>query len=122
MASTIAALQTSPQATMTDALDETLSLAREAVAAGATFLATPEYCGGLVSDGPALIPPHAPETEHAYLSGVSKFASENKIWILVGSVAITAPAGRIYNRGFLSDNTGNIRCLLYTSPSPRDRG
>jgi len=109
MTSILAALQTSPQATMADALDETLSLASEAVAAGATFLGTPEYCGGLVSNGPTLTPPHAPETEHAYLSGVSKFAAENTVWILVGSVAITAPAGRIYNRGFLIDNTGHIR-------------
>ena len=109
MTSIVAALQTSPQASMTDALDETLSLATEAVAAGAGFLGTPEYCGGLISDGPALVPPHAHEHEHPYLSAISKFASDNKIWFLVGSVAITGPAGRIYNRGFLYDNSGQVR-------------
>ena len=109
MTTTVAALQTSPQATMTDALDETLSLANEAVAAGAGFLGTPEYSGGLISDGPALVPPHAPEHEHAYLEAISKFASDNKVWFLVGSVAITGPSGRIYNRGFLFDNTGQVR-------------
>ncbi len=109
MTTTVAALQTSPQATMAAALDETLALAAEAVAAGATFLGTPEYCGGLVSDGPTLVPPHATEDEHAYLTGIKKFATDNGVWFLVGSVAITGPAGRIYNRGFLFDNKGHVR-------------
>ncbi len=109
MATTVAALQTSPQATMSAALDETLTLAAEAVAAGAVFLGTPEYCGGLVSDGPKLIPPHAHEDEHAYLNGLKRFAADNGVWFLVGSVAITASEGRIYNRGFLLDNTGRVR-------------
>lgn len=109
MASTVAALQTSPQSTMTAALDETLALAAKAVAAGATFLGTPEYCGGLASDGPMLVPPHAHEDNHSYLAGVKKFAADKGVWFLVGSVAITGPAGRIYNRGFLVDNTGQVR-------------
>lgn len=109
MTSTVAALQTSPQATMAAALDETLTLAAEGLATGANFLATPEYCGGLVSDGPALVPPHALEEDHAWLCGVKRFAAENSIWFLVGSVAITGPNGRIYNRGFLIDNNGHIR-------------
>ena len=109
MTSIIAALQTSPQSGMAAALDETLSLASEAVTAGARFLGTPEYCGGLVSDGPALVPPHAHEDEHAYLLGVKKFAAEKGVWFLVGSVAITGPSDRIFNRGFLVDDTGQVR-------------
>lgn len=109
MPETIAALQTSPQPTMQAALDETLELAQEAVAAGATLLGTPEYCGGLVSEGAALIPPHADETSHAYLLGIKRFAAEHKVWFMVGSVAITGPSERIYNRGFMIDNLGQIR-------------
>ncbi|OED43952.1 nitrilase [Chromatiales bacterium (ex Bugula neritina AB1)] len=109
MTATIAALQTSPQATMKAALDETLSLAAEAVASGAIFLGTPEYCGGLVSDGAVLVPPHANEEDHAYLAGLKQFSAENGVWFLVGSIAITASEGRIYNRGYLLDNTGLIR-------------
>ena len=109
MKSVVAALQTSPQASMAAALDETLSMAQEAVAAGARFLGTPEYCGGLVSDGPALVPPHAHEEDHAYLSGVKQFAAEKGVWFLVGSVAITGPDGRLYNRGFLVDDAGQVR-------------
>lgn len=109
MLTTVAALQTSPQATMAAALDETLTLATEAVKSGALFLGTPEYCGGLLSDGPALNPPHAREDEHEYLNRIRRFSADNKVWFLVGSVAITAPRSRIYNRGFLLDDTGAIR-------------
>ena len=94
---------------MAAALDETLTLATEAVKAGATFLGTPEYCGGLLSEGSALKPPHAHEDEHEYLNGLKRFAADNKVWFLVGSVAITAPQGRIYNRGFLLDDNGAVR-------------
>lgn len=109
MKSTIALLQTSPQPAIRSALDEMVSLAEEACSAGARFLATPEYCGGLVSDGPKLVPPHAVEEEHAYLNGVKKFAFEHKVWFLVGSVAITGPDGRIFNRSFLIDDTGQVK-------------
>ena len=105
----VAALQTSPQQTMQLALDETLSLATDAVALGANLLGTPEYCGGLVSDGPKLIPPHASEDDHHYLNGVKRFAAEHGVWFLVGSVAITAADGKIYNRSFLLDNHGQVR-------------
>lgn len=94
---------------MAAALDETLTLATEAVAAGAVFLGTPEYCGGLVSDGSMLVPPHALEQDHDYLQGLQQFAADNGVWFLIGSIAITAPQGRIYNRTFLLDDTGQVR-------------
>ena len=104
-----ACLQTAPCATMEDALNETRELGAAAVAQGAEFLATPEYCGGLVSRGAELVPPHADEQSHAYLNGMRAFARENAVWVLVGSVAITAPEDRIFNRGFLLDSRGAIR-------------
>lgn len=109
MKSTVAALQTSPQATMAAALDETLVLASEAVSSGAAFIGTPEYCGGLMSDGPVLVPPHAHEKDHDYLEGVKRFAAEKRVWFLVGSLAVTGPDDRFYNRGFLIDDNGQVR-------------
>lgn len=109
MPSTIALLQTSPQLTMQSALDEMVTLAEEACSSGARFLATPEYCGGLVSDGPKLVPPHDVEEKHLYLKGVKQFAAENQVWFLVGSIAITGAGGRIFNRGFLIDDNGEVR-------------
>ena len=42
---------------MASALDEALPMAEDAVAGGAQMLFLPEYCGGLVTDGPAVRPP-----------------------------------------------------------------
>lgn len=108
-ARTVAALQCSPQATMDAALEQMLDLAQAALRDGATFLATPEYCGGLVSEGGQLRPPHAPEESHGVLAGLRRFARQAEVPILVGSVAITAPDGRIWNRGFLLGKDGEIR-------------
>ena len=105
----VALLQTAPQASMADALDHSRALAARALAAGARFLALPEYCGGLATRDGRLAPPHAPEEEHAYLSGIRALAAEAGVWVLVGSVAITGPGGRIHNRGFVLDDTGAIR-------------
>lgn len=109
MTGTVAALQTAPQATMADALDHARSLAAEALAQGATFLALPEYCGGLATRDGKLAPPHAVEEEHAVLHGLQALAREAGVWVLVGSVAITGPGGRLFNRGFVLDDTGAIR-------------
>ncbi len=108
MKSTIALLQTSPQPTMQSALDEALTFAREALSSGASFLASPEYSGGMVSEGAKLVPPHASEEDHAYLNGIREFAASNRICFLVGSVAITGPSDKIYNRGFFINEHGEI--------------
>lgn len=108
-AKTVAALQCNPQPTMQAALEQALDLAQQAVRDGARFLATPEYCGGLVSDGGRLNPPHATEDEHAVLTGLRRFARQERVSFLVGSVAITAPDDRIWNRGFLLGPDGGIR-------------
>lgn len=109
MKSTVALLQTSPQPTMEAAFDEANSLANDALKSGAKFILTPEYGGGLKSDGPRLLPPHAVEEDHFYLNGVKQFAAENRVWFLVGSVAITGSEGKIFNRSFLIDNHGEVR-------------
>lgn len=109
MNSTIALLQTSPQPTMEAAFEETMALASDALKSGAQFLITPEYCGGLQSDGPRLIPPHAAEADHLYLNGVKQFAAENRVWFQIGSIAITGTNDKIFNRGFVIDSNGETR-------------
>jgi predicted amidohydrolase len=107
--SLIAALQCNPQPTMETALEQVLDLAQRAVADGATFLATPEYCGGLVSEDGRLRPPHATEEDHKVLNGLKRYARQAGVPVLVGSVAITAENGHIWNRGFLLDAEGEVR-------------
>jgi predicted amidohydrolase len=105
----IACLQTRPRPDFAGALDEARALAEVAVAGGATLLALPEYCGGLRTEGAALAPPAAPEAEHPVLSGLAGFAAENGVWMLIGSLAVTGPDGRIRNRSLMIDDVGRIR-------------
>lgn len=105
----IACLQTRPMPDFDSALAEALPLAEQAVAAGAKFLALPEYCGGLTSEGSRIAPPAAAEEAHPVLAALRAFARTKKVWMLIGSVAIAAKAGRILNRGFLVDDRGVIR-------------
>jgi predicted amidohydrolase len=104
----IACLQTRPMAGFDSALAEAMPLAEAAVQAGAQFLFLPEYCGGLTSEGPALRPPHAVEEQHPFLQAFRAFTAAHKVWIMLGSIAITGPEGMIINRGFILDDKGDI--------------
>ena len=105
----IACLQTRPRPDFQSALDEALSLSEEAVGAGAKFIALPEYCGGLKTEGPAFAPPSATEEAHPVLRGFRDFAVQRKVFFLVGSIAVSGPANKIRNRGFIIDDEGQIR-------------
>ena len=63
----IACLQTRPLPTFSEALQEALELSKVAVNEGATFLALPEYCGGMKTKGTSLIPPTESEENHPVL-------------------------------------------------------
>ena len=105
----IACLQTRPRAKLESALDEALALAEEAVAAGGQLIALPEYCGGLEIDGSKLMPPARSEDNHPVLIGLKKFAKEKKVWMVIGSLAVKGLENKIFNRGFVVDDRGNIR-------------
>tara|TARA_B100002052_G_scaffold173009_1_gene157452 strand:+ start:92 stop:949 length:858 start_codon:yes stop_codon:yes gene_type:complete len=104
----IACLQTSPQPDFQTALDQAISLAEEAATSGAEFIATPEYCGGLKTEGASFAPPSAPEASHPVLNGLQTFAKDRSKFVLIGSVAIDGPDNKIFNRSFLIDKEGNI--------------
>jgi len=104
----IACLQTSPQPDFQSALDLAVSLAEEAIANGAEFIATPEYCGGLKTEGSIFAPPSAPEESHPVLNGLQTFAKNKNKFVLIGSIAIDGPDNKILNRSFLIDDQGNI--------------
>ena len=105
----IACLQTRPQPDFQSALAEALALADSAVDAGAQLLALPEYCGGLKTEGPAFAPPAAAEDAHPVLLALRDFARNRRVWLVIGSLAVTGPGSKILNRGFLVDDTGRIR-------------
>jgi predicted amidohydrolase len=105
----IACLQTRPRPDFAGALDEARRLALTAVAEGAEFLALPEYCGGLRTEGGALAPPAVPEAEHPVLAGLADLAAEHRVAMLIGSLAVADPDGRVRNRSLLVDANGKIR-------------
>ena len=104
----IACLQTSPKPDFQSALEEAIVLAEESIEAGADFIALPEYCGGLITEGSAITPPFATEENHPVLIGLREFAKKRKKYLLIGSIAVTGPAGKILNRSYIVDEFGNI--------------
>ena len=106
---TVACLQTRPQANFKLALEEALMRAEVAVSVGAELILLPEYCGGLLTRDGAFVPPAEEEKNHPVLMGLKEFAATRHVWVVIGSVAISAPDGRIFNRGFVIDNTGQVR-------------
>lgn len=105
----IACLQTSPAPDFGAALEQALALAAEAADGGAGLIALPEYCGGLRSENGALSPPAAKEESHPVLAGLRGFAQRRGVWMLVGSLAIPRPDGRLLNRSFVLGADGSIR-------------
>ncbi|MEM7074755.1 MAG: carbon-nitrogen hydrolase family protein [Pseudomonadota bacterium] len=104
----LACLQTRPMPDFAQALGEALPLARSAVDSGARVLFLPEYCGGLMTKGAAVVPPSSPEARHPFLQEIRTFARDTGVWINVGSIAIDGPDGRILNRGYMIDPAGDI--------------
>ena len=104
----IACLQTSPRPDFQAALDEAISLAEKATAAGADIITLPEYCGGLKTAGSTFAPPFETEENHPVLKGLRYFAKNKKKFILIGSIAISGPADKILNRSYIIDDFGNI--------------
>lgn len=105
----VGCLQTRPMPDFETATAEALELAGKAVGQGAQFLALPEYCGGLVSEGSAIKAPAAEDEAHPVISALRAFSRDNGVWTLIGSVAVPGPDGKIINRGVLVDDQGDIR-------------
>jgi predicted amidohydrolase len=88
---------------------ETLSrLIGAAADAGATLIALPEYCAGLDTKNGLLFPVAAPESQHPAIPVFAALARQRKAWILIGSIGVKAPDGRIFNRSFMLDPSGDI--------------
>ena len=84
------------------------ALIREAKAAGAEFILTPENTG-LIEPKRALVLEKAkPEAEHPGVPAFQSLAAELGVWLLIGSLAIKLDANTCANRSFLFDPKGRI--------------
>jgi predicted amidohydrolase len=81
---------------------------REAAAGGAAFVATPEYCAGLDTRDGKLFPVAHEESQHPAIPAFAALARDLEIWLLIGSVGVKAPDGRILNRSYMFDRHGQI--------------
>ncbi len=83
-------------------------MVREAAARGAAFVATPEYCAGLDTRDGKMFPVAFAEEEHPALPAMAGLAQELKVWLLIGSIGVRAPDGRIFNRSFMLSPAGAV--------------
>jgi predicted amidohydrolase len=79
---------------------------REAANAGARFVATPENTGRLDRDRPRLIANLEKADLVAEERNWGRLAEEHGVWLLVGSVAIPAGPGKVYNRSLFFSPAG----------------
>lgn len=79
-----------------------------AAAEGATFIATPEYCAGLDTRNGTMLPYAVPEAEHPVIPAMAALARQHGAWILIGSIGVKAPEGRINNRSLMLAPDGRI--------------
>jgi predicted amidohydrolase len=80
----------------------------EAARKGARFVATPEYCAGLDARDGRMYPVAHAEAEHPVLPAMQSLTREFGIWLLIGSIGVKAPDGRIFNRSFMLSPDGRI--------------
>ena len=83
-------------------------MVKEAVSLGANLVITPEYFSCLALEGEILLVGEKTEAEHPAIAWGKDLAKELNIWFLMGSLAISAPNGKIYNRSYLISPQGEI--------------
>ena len=83
-------------------------LLREAAAAGARFIATPENTLRMDRDRPRMFAAVGPEKGDGELLAWGRLAQELGVWLLLGSGPIAAGEGKVFNRSFLFNDTGKI--------------
>ena len=81
----------------------------EAARGGAMILFTPEMSGLLDRDSQRAATNLRPEAEDQVLAACRDAAREHGIWLHLGSLAVLGDDGKVANRGFVIDRSGEIR-------------
>ncbi len=104
----VALVQTCTPTTLEAARDHVLPLVREAAAAGAGFIATPETTNVMSADRDYLASILKSDDADPVVVGLREAASAAGVWILLGSALIARSDGKIANRSFLIGPDGAI--------------
>lgn len=101
-------IQTRTPATHDSALAHVLPLVREAAAAGATFIATPECTNILQRDKTKLLASLRSLEADPVVLGLREAARELRVWLLIGSALVRREDGKAANRSVLVTPAGGI--------------
>lgn len=106
----VACLQTNLRDDMAANIAQVSALARQAKAAGAELIATPENSGFMGRNAAASLAAGRSEAEHPALAAYRDLAREMETWLLVGSLAVREDgANRNANRSYLLGPDGEIK-------------
>ncbi|GAB2179545.1 carbon-nitrogen hydrolase family protein [Dongia sp. agr-C8] len=89
-------------------LDAAAALIREAAAAGARFVFTPENTSIIEPNRELALAKSFTQDEHPGLPFFSKLAKELGVWLLIGSMPVRVEPERLANRSFLIDDQGRV--------------
>ena len=103
----VACLQLTSGPEMDSNIETASRLAHTAQDQGAVFALMPENVGLLGSSG-KMRDQAAVEDSHPALSAFRELSAKTGMWILVGSLAISRADGRLANRSFLLNGTGDL--------------
>lgn len=97
----IGLVQTRTPAAHAAALAHTAPLVRQAAAAGATLIVTPECSNILQRDRVKLFAALVPAESDPVVTGLSALARELSVWVLIGSALVRRDDGKAANRSIL---------------------
>jgi predicted amidohydrolase len=89
--------------------DRLVSAVSDAARGGARMLFTPEMSGMLDRDRERALGKAKPEAEDVVLAAVREAAAKHGMWVHLGSLALRGQGNKLVNRGFVIDDTGEIR-------------
>lgn len=104
----VALLQLRTPSTQAAALSHAAPLVREAAAAGARLIVTPEGTNLLQRDRAALFATITPLEDDVCVNGLRRLADELDVWLVIGSAMVLRPDGKAANRSVLVDPSGQI--------------
>jgi predicted amidohydrolase len=104
----VACIQTNSSPNPEENIAIVSALIREAFAAGAEFITTPEVVGMLEPNRIAALSKAQSEETHQVLAAFQGLALELGIWLLIGSISIKVSNTKLSNRSFLINPNGQI--------------
>jgi predicted amidohydrolase len=104
----VALVQTRAPTTQAAALAHVTPLVREAAAAGAKLILTPEGTNLLQRDRASLVETVTPLEDDVCVDGLRDLAAELGVWLLIGSAMVRRGDSKVANRSVLVDPKGAI--------------